>query len=355
MTPDGFIEGQISFDEGVVLDVEEGRCTSEIEGVIIPTLINAHTHVADLRVPIDTSLSLQELVQPPDGLKHRMLRGMNREELQSVFCEASYLMFRRGTSMFVDFRESGLFGSMTLKESPLDGAQPLIMGRPSDLEFDREEMESLLEVVDGVGISSISDWDYGELEAVASLTRKRGRIFALHASERVKEDIDLVVDLRPDFLVHMNMATDHDLEVCADLDIPVVICPRSNLFFGRTPPIAKMLDKGITLALGTDNAMISLPDMLTEMEFAGRLLRQQGVMDVSPVLDMAINNGRKFLNLNDPIGIRPGSPCDFMVIGPRRGEAVTDLVLRSSTEDPLLVCKGNMIWREQGCAYSRKF
>jgi cytosine/adenosine deaminase-related metal-dependent hydrolase len=355
LTSDGFVEGILTLDEGMVIEIEEASRDRDIpDGIILPTLINAHTHIADLRVPVDLSLSLEELVSPPDGLKHRMLRSMEREELSSVFREASDLMFTRGVSTFVDFRESGVFGSRTMRETEYEGASPVIMGRPESLRFDEEEMDLLLDQVAGVGVSSVTDWDYGDLEEIASMTRSRGKMFALHASERIREDIDLIVDLEPDFLVHMTMATDHDLEVCSDLEIPVVVCPRSNLFFGRTPPLSRMLEKGVTIALGTDNAMISLPDMLTEMEFAGRLIRQQGIDDLSPVLDMAVANGRKFLNLNETIGIQPGSPCDFMVLGPRRGDAIIDLVLRSSTNGPLLVCKGERIWREPGCAYSRR-
>jgi cytosine/adenosine deaminase-related metal-dependent hydrolase len=348
LTPEGFMDGYVGFEDGMILEVERGNPPSSIaKGIVIPTLINAHTHVADLHVPVDLSLSLEELVAPPDGLKHRMLRAMGDEELCGTFHEASDYMFRRGVSAFADFRESGIRGSSLMCRERYQGARPVVMGRPGGLSFDREEMESLLSIVDGVGISSISDWDYEGLREVASITRSEGRIFALHASERLREDIDLILDLKPDFLVHMAMASESDLEICADHDVPVVICPRSNLFFGVVPPIARMIKLGVTLALGTDNAMINLPDILTEMEFTGRLLRAQGLRRIDTVLDMAISNGRKLLNLNDPIGIRPGSPCDLMVVGPWRGDAVTDLVLRSGSEDPILVCKDKTMGGKQ--------
>ncbi|HUV23814.1 MAG TPA: amidohydrolase family protein [Methanomassiliicoccales archaeon] len=347
LTLEGFVEGYVGFEDGVIVEVERGQPPSCIaKGIVTPTLINTHTHVADLRIPVDLSLSLEELVAPPDGLKHRMLRSMSSKDLCDTFREASELMFQRGVSAFADFRESGIDGSRLLCQGEWGGAHPVVMGRPSELRFDREEMDTLLSLVDGVGISSISDWDYPELMDVADITHHRGKMFALHASERIHEDIDLILDLKPDYLVHMTMATDSDLEACADRGVPVVVCPRSNLFFGREPPLARMLDAGITIALGTDNAMISLPDVLTEMEFAGRILRQQGHGRVDPVLRMVIENGRKILKLNEPIGIQPGSPCDLLVIGPRRGEAVTDLVLRSASANPLLVIKGNKTRRE---------
>ncbi|MFP4546025.1 MAG: amidohydrolase family protein, partial [Methanomassiliicoccales archaeon] len=181
------------------------------------------------------------------------------------------------------------------------------------------------------------------------------RLFGLHASERIREDIDQVLDLEPDFLVHMNQATDDDLALCAQEEVPVVVCPRSNLFFQRLPPLARMLEAGVEIGLGTDNAMISLPDMIGEMETAGRILRYQGVQKVDSVLEMGISTGRKILKVNEIIGIQPGSWCDFMVVRPKGGEVMTDIVLRSGADDPRLVCIGNNTWRGPGCACSKEY
>jgi cytosine/adenosine deaminase-related metal-dependent hydrolase len=346
LTDEGMIEGHVSFEDGHVVEVGRGLISeAEAVGIVIPTLVNAHTHIADFVVPIDLGMSLEELVAPPNGLKHRMISSAGRHQLQNSMGFLAQFMIRRGVGRFLDFREEGERGAKMIREGCVDGATPFIMGRPTDLNFDRQEMESLLRVVDGVGLSSISDWEREELMAVAELTHARGKMFGLHASERKREDIDIILDSKPDFLVHMTEATDDDLETCADQGVPIVVCPRSNLFFGRMPPIARMLKKGITMALGTDNAMITMPDMLAEMEFTGRLMRFQGVKRLDPVLEMAILNGRKILKLGETIGIQPGSPCDFMVLKPKRGDSVTDLILRSSSEDPLLVCVGERIWR----------
>jgi cytosine/adenosine deaminase-related metal-dependent hydrolase len=221
----------------------------------------------------------------------------------------------------------------------------MVMGRPLHLRFEREEVDRVLGAADGIGVSSLSDWDPGELSDLAAYVNSRGRPFAIHASERVREDIDAVLDLKPSFVIHMTMAEPSDLEACACAGVPIVACPRSNLFFGRTPPIAAMLRAGAEVALGTDNAMFNLPDMLAEMETAGRLLRSQGVRDMSPVLSMALEGGQKLLMEKPPISIRPGEPCDFLVARWHQGDPVTDLVLRGSSTDPLMVCLGREEWR----------
>lgn len=347
LTPEGFIEGHVGFEDGIVLEVGKGKKTGSVaRGIITPTLVNAHTHIADYIVPADLSLSLQELVAPPDGLKHRMLNKASEESLRKAMLKMTGLMRHRGISRFIDFREGGQAGSRLL--SSLEG-KPLayIFGRPSKIEFEREELDLVLEVADGIGLSSISDWEYGALEELAKYVRYKKRRFAIHVSERVREDMDKVLDLKPSFVVHMTLATRGDIEACAQAKVPIVVCPRSNLFFGKVPPLADMLASGVTIALGTDNAMLNLPDMLTEMEFAGRILRLQGVKDVTPVIEMAIANGRKLLKEKAAIGIEPGAPCDFMVTRSNEGDPATDLVLRSSSMDPVMVCMGREAWRGQ--------
>ena len=346
-TAEGFRPGYLGYDDGIVLEVGEGTVeNAEAEGYILPAFINAHTHLADLRVPVDLELPLEDIVAPPNGLKHRYLAQAPDDEIRSSFSTLSRKMAKNGTSRFIDFREGGVKGAKLMKGiGKGGGAKPFTMGRPSGTVFDREEVTKLLDVVDGIGISSITDWPYEELKALAEFVHSHGVPFALHASERIREDIDKVLDLRPSFLVHMTKATRSDLEACRDSDVPIVVCPRSNLFFGTIPPIGDMVDVGVELALGTDNAMTTLPDMITEMEFAGRLLRSQGGRSLRPVLDMAVLGGRLILNEVDSIGMSPGSPCEFMVLRSSEGDPVTNITLRSGERDVRLVCLGKYTWR----------
>ncbi len=349
LTPDGFIDGHIGFEDGVIHEMGKGGCKAPVaQGIIVPTLINSHTHIADYIVPLDLHESLEKLVAPPDGFKHRVLEAASEKNLKRAMVSMAAFMRCRGVTRFVDFREGGYEGSRLLSSMRGGYPRPLILGRPKRLQFDWEEVDQILSTCEGIGVSSISDWDYGVLADLSAYVRSKGKVFALHASERVREDIDKVLDLKPSFLVHMTTATGSDIEACAAADVAIVVCARSNLFFGREPPLADMVRSGATVALGTDNAMISLPDILVEMEFAGRLLRKQGLADLGPVFDMAMKNGRKLLNEKSPIaigGIEPGQPCDFMVIRSHGGNPITDLVLRSSSTDPLLVCMGREAWR----------
>jgi cytosine/adenosine deaminase-related metal-dependent hydrolase len=341
---DGFFQGHVGMEEGIIVEVGGGRkAGADAQGLIVPTLVNGHTHIADHLVPLDPSLSLEELVAPPHGLKHRMLEAAREEDLLRALLEMKRFMARRGVSHFLDFREGGYAGAEALRRLDGEGSHPFIMGRPKELEFCRQDVRRLLEVADGVAISSISDWEYSELQKLAKEVRSQGRPFALHASEWVREDIDRVLDLKPSYLVHLTEGTDEDMARVAQEGVPVVVCPRSNLYFGKVPPLARLLRQGITLALGTDNAMVCLPDMLAEMEQAARLLRAQGCRGIQEALRMALN-GRKLLNGQESLCIEPGARCELMVLRHRGGDPTTDLVLRSAAEPPVLVCIGESCW-----------
>ena len=125
----------------------------------------------------------------------------------------------------------------------------------------------MLDYSHGIGISSISDWNYEELSLISSHVNERKKIFAIHASENKRENIQKILDLKPRFVVHLCSATDEDITDVAKEKIGVVVCPRANLFFGLQPPIDMLLKKKIPVMLGTDNAMIVKPDIFKEVDF----------------------------------------------------------------------------------------
>lgn len=144
-----------------------------------------------------------------------------------------------GSKTFVDFREMGAKGCNLLRSVD---SNAIILGRPISDEFDPNEIDNILSIANGIGMSSISDINKSYLEAIADHVHKRNAIFAIHASERVREDIDFILSLDPCFIVHMCEATRNDFLKCADADIPIVICPRSNAYFGKVPKILSMLE-----------------------------------------------------------------------------------------------------------------
>ncbi len=307
---DGFEEGTVTIENGKIVDVGYGT-VSDRNMTIMPGLVDGHTHVADAGLRIDRKYTLEELVAPPNGIKHRYLKDTPKERIVSDMSDYTKRLRNNGVSRFLDFREGGYDGCSMLRGVSKDA---VILGRPTSSEFDANEMDRILDISDGIGISSISDMDHGYIEGIADITHKRRKMLALHVSERIREDIDLVLSLEPDLIVHMVQATEEDVRKCADADVPIVVCASSNRYFGMTPNIRMMLEKGATVSIGTDNAMLSpSANIFDEFRVFNEILTAQGG-DVSDSYKCLINGGGKLLYRQFPIEIQPGMDADMTIL-----------------------------------------
>jgi cytosine/adenosine deaminase-related metal-dependent hydrolase len=144
-------------------------------------------------------------------------------------------------------------------------------------------------------------------------------------------------------------ATDADLERTADAGVPVVACPRSNVFFGKVPDLPRFLRHGLAVHLGTDNAMVNSPSILREMEFAYKVSRLRGGVGARDVLSMALRGRRGFGGPAD-LGVRVGDPADLVVFDiPHDGDTFAAL-LRAAESDIALVYLGGRTWRRKAAA-----
>jgi len=276
------VRGRVVVEDGEIAAVE----SADVDGdsIVLPAFVNAHTHVGDsIAKEAGGGLSLEELVAPPDGLKHRLLRQASREELVAAMERTFAFMEQSGTGAFVEFREGGVDGVRAI-ESALSGSdlESVVLGR---------ETVDAMEMSDGFGASGANDAEFGRER---NATAEAGKLFGIHAGEVDASDINPALDLDPDFLVHMVYAEDVHLDRVADSGIPVAVCPRSNLVTGvGVPPIAELADR-TTVALGTDNVFLNSPSMFREMEFTAKLAD----VPASEVLRMATVHGADMAGLN---------------------------------------------------------
>ncbi len=316
LTKNGFKNGYIAFERGKI--VETGKNVSPkkpiCKGLIIPKFVNVHTHIGDSFIKeknIDLPKNIEELVAPPNGLKHKLLQEASDTEIIEGMKKSIKTMIDSGTKYFCDFREKGIMGIEQLKTAlRLSKISSIILSRPNYLKYDKNEINMLLKKSDGIAISSISDWEYFELQKIAKDTREKNKIFALHASERIRENINNILDLKPNFLVHMIKAQESDLESIKENNIPVVICPRSNSFYGLKPNFKLMKKVGVNLLLGTDNAMLNSPVILDEIHYVKSISRDFSMFDL---LYMTTYGARKALNLDCDI-LGSNSRADFVVL-----------------------------------------
>lgn len=302
LTKDGFKKGYIGFKGNQIIEFGYKKPIKKpiAIGIIIPTLINSHTHIGDYFIKKSKKKiprNIQKSVGPPDGLKHRLLKITPENQIIEGMIESINLMSKSGISKFYDFREGGLKGIEQLKKASEKNIHisPLILSRPENHIFKEKEIKTLLNNSQGIGLSSISDWDFSEIEKIEKYTKMKNKIFAIHASERIREDIDKIIDLKPNFLVHMNQATKSDLIKTHENNIPIVICPRSNKFYRLKTNYDIMEKLGINMMLGTDNAMISSPNIINELKYYKKI---SGINSHEKLLNMITYNPRKVLNLD---------------------------------------------------------
>ena len=248
-TEKGFVDACINLETCEFVDSDK-----EEDGIIVPLFRNCHSHLGDTgaRSSVPANITLAELVGP-DGWKHEWLKNNNIEKsILEGLKEATY----SGTGLIMDFREGGKEGLDAFEVHDYLGTS-ILFGRPHG-------DESL--PGKHAGISSLTD--IGSLAPkLSEQARKRRGLVGIHHSENECEDIEPLIELSPDFVVHMCHATDEDLLALKEANISVVVCPRSNHYFGNRPPLEKMIDIGLDLGLGTDNGMICSVSILDEIRF----------------------------------------------------------------------------------------
>jgi cytosine/adenosine deaminase-related metal-dependent hydrolase len=276
------IEGRVLIEDDEITAVEE--VATDSQNILLPAFVNAHTHIGDsIAKEAGGGLSLDELVAPPNGLKHRLLREASREELVAAMERTIKFMRESGTGAFCEFREGGVEGVSAIEDALVESAiDATVLGR---------ESIAAMEASQGFGASGARDADF---ERERQATREAGKLFGIHAGERDAADIDAALALAPDFLVHMVYAEADHFERLEREEWPVVVCPRSNLVTGvGTPPVAELTEH-TTVALGTDNAMLNSPSMFREMAFTAKLTD----CSAREILRMATVNGADVLGLD---------------------------------------------------------
>jgi hypothetical protein len=254
-------------------------------------------------------------------LKHRILAAASHEDLVAGMHASMQGMIAGGTAGCADFREGGVDGVTSLRKAAEGLAfRPIIFGR-----------EGGEGIADGLGISSTRDVPGTDI--LVAKAKRAGKKIALHAGERDAADVDEALALDPDLLIHCTHATKKQLRECADRQIPIAVCPRSNWILGVTssahhPPVQLMHDLGCKLLLGTDNVMFVPPDMFSEMAFTSAVYR----IDPKVLLGAAVR-GSELTGFS--FFIRKGARANLFTIDPAQSalhfsrDPVTSIIKRA--------------------------
>lgn len=128
--------------------------------------------------------------------------------------------------------------------------------------------------------------------------------------------------LGADFIsVHMTQLNDEEIGEAAQLGVSVVHCPESNLKLASGfCPVAKLLEAGVNVALGTDGAASNNDlDLYGEMRTAALLAKavagDAAVLPAAEALHMATLAGARALGMESEIGsLKKGKSADFIAV-----------------------------------------
>lgn len=307
--------------------------------LIIPGLINSHTHIGDaIGKDISSSSDLKTRIHPKFSIKKTILEKTTEHQLEQMIRNAVISMINKGITTFVDFREGGIDGINILTRATKNiPVKKIILGRiDNEKLFDKNHQDNLdntekesifqngleiLNLCNGFGLSGANEVTDGMLNFYKKIisyyknTHKNNCIIAIHAAESpqtVRESLDAsgqseikrtILMLDPDVYIHVTNPIDDDLQLIKEKNKAVIICPRSNGILGcGFIPLRKMLNLNLKIAIGTDNVMLNSPDLFKEMDYlikSQRSLEKDAYfLDPKEILKMVTVNPSEIFGLN---------------------------------------------------------
>jgi len=374
-------KANILIEDNYIVEVSahaSGGREIDVKGCIVsPSLINSHVHLGDsVAKDIGDGEPIENVVKPPNGLKHRLLAKTDPSDIRSSMRNSLKEMLGTGTTTIVDFREGGVNGISQIDEASKDiPIRKIVLGRQNTFikdpsyksgsehlndDFDeiRKNSLELLKYADGVGLSGFGEVNDEVAKIITETCSQVGKISAIHAAEYEqvqrnslkstgKTEVERALDCEFNFLIHLTSPINNDLDLLTNGKQSVVCCPRSNgaLSVG-IPPIKEMWSRGINLLLGTDNVMFNSPNMFREMEYALKITRGFYKEYFPPVeiLKMATVNAGQALNLN--LGcIQEGMVADIMMVELLSDNPILSLINRTESKNIIgLVTDGKLIY-----------
>ncbi|MFX0183895.1 MAG: amidohydrolase family protein [Candidatus Hodarchaeota archaeon] len=327
----------LSLKQNVRLTIEHGRI-SNIETnalkigteknftfnhhLLLPKFINSHVHIGDAALKDQAfNMSLNQAVGKA-GHKYE-IKNLSKSQRMDAMRLAIIEMIKNGISAFYDFREGGLNGIQELKEAASNLPIDLhILGRPDA----SSNLNNVLSNCDGLGLATPLQFSKEEMIEIRKHAFLRKSIIATHIGEEnqvIEEalakfglnDLQLALEyLDPNILIHLTVLNENDLKKIPSSKF-IVFCPRSNAYFGiGFPPVNYFLDKDHLLGLGTDNVMISSPNVLEELKWLILRLKEQNI-SINPyqALRLITTNPAEALQLSTGC-IKIGFWADLLVL-----------------------------------------
>jgi 5-methylthioadenosine/S-adenosylhomocysteine deaminase len=120
---------------------------------------------------------------------------------------------------------------------------------------------------------------------------------------------------------HAIYLDEEEIETMAKRDVKVAHCAESNMKLGSGfAPVTDMLEKGMTVGLGTDGcASNNNLDLFSEMDTVAKLAKVATLdptkLDAKTILGMATSKGARVIGMEERLGtIEPGKQADIILV-----------------------------------------
>jgi cytosine/adenosine deaminase-related metal-dependent hydrolase len=377
----------------------ESRLEDLGEAVIMPGLVNTHTHLE--------LTAMRGYLENEETDFFAWLRKLTRARLELLTqadlhvsavwgaCEA----VRAGVTCVGDASDSAMISMQALREVGMRGVVFQESFGP-DPKLVTENFEKLAAKIHQLcdfetelvraGVSPHAPYTVcaPQLEMIAELAETEGLPLMMHAAESEAEALLLregcgqfaeglakrsiewnaprvstiqylkqvgILDVRP-LLAHCIRVDDADIETLRATRSKVAHCPKSNAKLGHgRAPFAKFIDAGVTVGLGSDSvASNNTCDLLEEARFATLIARTDGQISANQVLESATIGGARCFELENQIGqLTEGFQADLTAVALTgvhqipNYDPVATLIFASSGRDVILtVIGGREVFRD---------
>jgi len=319
---------------------------------VLPGLVNGHTHLSQtfMRGLADDKPLLQWLKQ----IMWPMQAAMSVEDMRLASLLGLAENLRCGATTVVQHHkitQSRLHLDATACAAELLGLRMLLARGWVDLGSGAEPPDAIINdmeylhdrwhmAADGritIGFGPLTPWRCSDatIRRTVALAREWGVPTHIHVAE-ARDEIEMLRQrtgmrhvewlhslgaLGPETqLVHSVWIDDSELDWIAQSGAVVVHCPVSNMYLASgVAPVRKMLDRGITVALGTDgSASENSQDLLEAVKIAVLLAKvttgDATVLRPVDALHMATRNGARLLGRDDIGRLVPQARADITLV-----------------------------------------
>ena len=294
--------------------------------VILPGLVNAHTHLEYAAMGgFGDGMAFGPWIE--DHIRRKAATGAG-DSLEQARAGAAACL-RAGVTTIADCSYSGAVADAAAEA----GLRAIVyLEGFSDWPDLRARTEARLDaatatelVQPGVSPHAPFTVTLDDYRMLVGLARERGLPIATHLLESARETMHLEEFgdiLGPDTVaIHVVYADPDDIELMAGRDIPGVHCPRSNALLGcGIAPLPELLEAGVRMGLGTDSPSSAIDfDMWAEMRaaimHARARLGRADALSARTALELATAGGAAALGLGAAAGtLTPGKAADICVL-----------------------------------------